>query len=123
MNELMTGHFAKWAAKQKIPENELITVLSEIQAGIFEANLGGHLFKKRLRFKGQGKSGSGRAIICYQKDNLAIFIHDFAKNEKNNLSVKELRAFKEFAKILLNLSAENMAAAIENEDFVQVEVK
>ena len=63
----MTKQFAKWASKQKIPENELATALSEVQTGIFEANLGGHIYKKRIRFEGQGKSGSGRIIICYKK--------------------------------------------------------
>ncbi len=120
MNELMTKHFAKWAAKQCIPADELASALSEVQQGIFEANLGGHLFKKRIRFEGKGKSGSGRTIICYKKDDLAIFIHGFAKNEKDNLSAKELHAFKELAKILLNLPAASIAIAIENGDFVEV---
>ena len=63
----MTKQFAKWAAKQNIPENELINAISEVQSGVIEANLGGHLYKKRIRFVGQGKSGSGRTIICYLK--------------------------------------------------------
>jgi len=57
--------------------------------------LGGHLYKKRVRFEGAGKSGSGRTIICYKKDNNAIYIHGFAKNDKDNLSNAEQSAFKE----------------------------
>jgi hypothetical protein len=120
MNELMTKHFAKWASRQRLPEHELAAALSEVQAGVFEANLGGHLFKKRIRFEGQGKSGGGRTIICYKKDQLAIFLHGFAKNEKEKLSQKELYAFKEFAKILLNMSAESIAAAVKNGDFIEM---
>ncbi len=37
-------------------------------------------------------------------DDRAIFIHGFAKNEKTNLSKKELTALKEFSKILLGFS-------------------
>lgn len=120
MNELMTKQFAKWASKQKIPETELATALAEVQAGIFEANLGGHIYKKRIPFKGQGKSSSGRTIICYKKDDRAIFIHGFAKNEKGNLSNKELNVFKEFSKILLGLSPEGINLAIENRDLIEV---
>ena len=120
MNELMTKQFAKWASKQKIPENELATALAEVQAGIFEANLGGHIYKKRIPFEGQGKSGGGRTIICYKKEDRAIFIHGFAKNEKENLSKKELHVFKEFSKILLGLSPEGIDLAIENGDFIEV---
>ena len=116
----MTKHFSKWASKQNLSGNELATVLAELQADNFEANLGGHIYKKRIRFKGQGKSGSGRAIICCKKGDRAIFIHGFAKNEKSNLSKKELNVFKELSKILLGLSAEQIATAVENGDFIEV---
>jgi len=116
----MTKQFAKWASKQNIPEDELSSALSEVEDGSFEANLGGNIYKKRVRFKGQGKSGSGRTIICYKKDDRAIFVHGFAKNEKDNLSTKELHAFKEFAKILFGLNPQQISIAIENGDFIEV---
>lgn len=116
----MTRQFSKWASKQEIPENDLVNALTELQAGMFEANLGGHVYKKRIRFKGHGKSGSGRTIICYKKEDRAIFIHGFAKNEKSDLSPKELNGFKELSKILTKLSAEEMAVAIRNGDLIEV---
>ena len=94
--------------------------LTEITDGNFEANLGGNLYKKRIRFEGQGKSGGGRTIICYKKGDRAIFVHGFAKNEKSNLSKKELIAFKELSKILLRLSPEEIAIAIDNKDLIEV---
>ena len=120
MKKLMTKHFSKWASKQKISVNELARALAELKAGSFEANLGGHIYKKRIRFEGKGKSGSGRTIICYKKGDRAIFIHGFAKNEKSNLSRKELYAFKELSKILLGLSAAEVDIAIKNGDFIEV---
>ena len=116
----MTKHFSKWASKQKIPKNGLVTALIELQNGNFEANLGGHIYKKRIRFEGKGKSGSGRTILCYKKEDRAIFIHGFAKNEKSNLSKKELTVFKELSKILLGLSTEDINVAIEKGDFIEV---
>lgn len=116
----MTKHFSKWASKQKIPKKELASALAEVQAGNFGANLGGHIYKKRIRLERQGKSGGGRMIICYKKNDWAIFIHGFAKNEKSNLSPRELNAFKELAKILLVLSPEDIAVAINNGDFIEV---
>ena len=120
MKKLMTKQFAKWASKQKIPKYELASALSEVQAGIYEASLGGHIYKKRIRFEGQGKSGSGRTIVCYKRSDITIFIHGFAKNDKDNLSSRELHTFKEFAKILLGLSQDGIATAIENGDFIEV---
>jgi len=120
MKNLMTKHFAKWAKKQNIPENELHKALEEIRAGRFEANLGGYIYKKRIRFEGKGKSGSGRTIVCYQKGDIAIYVHGFAKNEKSNLSNKELIAFKEFARVLLGLSDEQIKTALQAGDFIEV---
>lgn len=121
MINLMTKQFSRWAAKQNIPENELYNAIEEIQAGNFEANLGGHVYKKRIRFEGKGKSGSGRTIVCYKKDDKAIFIHGFAKNEKSNLSSKELLALKEFSKILLGLSEAQIKTALNAGDFIEVQ--
>lgn len=120
MIKLMTRQFSKWASKQEIPKNELANALEEVRTGKCEANLGGHVYKKRIRFGGQGKSGSGRTIICYKRGDRAIFIHGFAKNEKANLSPKELHAFKEFAKILLGLSKKEIGVAVKNGTFIEV---
>ncbi len=120
MKNLMTKHFSKWASKQKIPKDELSKTLKELEFGNFEANLGGHIYKKRIRFQGQGKSGSGRTIICYKREDKAIFVHGFSKNEKPNLSPKELNVFKEMAKVLLGLSPDAIEAAIKNGDFIEV---
>ena len=120
MKELMTKQFAKWATKHEIPEHELAKALKELINGNFEANLGGNIYKKRIRFEGKGKSGSGRTIIWYKKEDKAIFIHGFAKKQKSNLSKKELIVFKELSKILIALSPEGIDVAITNGDFIEV---
>ncbi len=116
----MTRHFSKWANKQNISIKKLTKALDEIKRGQFEASLGGHILKKRIRFQGKGKSKSGRTIICYKKDDRAIFIHGFAKNEKSNLSTKELKAFKELSKVLFGMSIKQINTAVRNGDFIEV---
>ena len=120
MKRLMTRHFSKWAKKQDINIKKLSQTLDEIEKGQYEANLGGHILKKRIRFQGKGKSKSGRTIICYRKGDRAIFIHGFAKNEKSNLSPKELKAFKELSKILMSLSNKQIITAVNNSDLIEV---
>jgi len=120
MKKLMTKSFARWAKKQNIPTTELVKALKEVESGIYEVNLGGHLIKKRIRFQGKGKSGSGRTVICYKYADRAFFVYGFAKNEKSNLSSKELLAFKELAKVLLSLSNKNLELAIEKEELIEV---
>ncbi len=95
--------------------------MREVENNNFEANLGGHIIKKRIRFKGKGKSGSGRTIICYKQSDRAIFVHGFAKNEKSNLTAKELQAFKELAKVLMALSNKKLNIAIKNGNLKEVQ--
>jgi len=116
----MTKPFSKWAIKQNISHEELAIAIQEIVSGKFEANLGGYILKKRIRFQGKGKSGSGRAIVCYKKEDRVIFVHGFAKSEKSNVTVKELNGLKELAKILLGLTSEQLRIAVENGDFIEV---
>ncbi|TYT74959.1 type II toxin-antitoxin system RelE/ParE family toxin [Desulfobotulus mexicanus] len=118
----MIKHFSKWASKQNLPKIELFKALVEITEGNFDATLGSNLYKKRIRFSGQGKTGSGRTIICYKKEDRAIFIYGFSKNEKSNLSKKEFYAFKELSKILLNLSLKELKTAIDNGDLIEVKL-
>lgn len=75
--------------------------------------------RKESGLKARGKA-CGRTIICYKKDDKAIFVHGFAKNEKSNLSENELVAFKELAKILLSLSAEDLDIAISSGALIEV---
>jgi hypothetical protein len=116
----MIKTFSKWAADQDISIDDLTQALEEVDKGLFEACLGGKIIKKRIRFAGQGKSKSGRTIICYQKDSMAIFVHGFAKNEKANLSPKELEVFKELAKILFSYSEADIHKAIANGVLIEV---
>ncbi len=122
MEKLVTKQFCKWLSKQNVSQDDLIVAIEEIIAGNYEASLGSCLYKKRIRFAGQGKSGSGRTIICYKKEQRLIFIHGFAKNEKSNLGSKELHAFKEFSKILLRLTKQEIDLAIRNGDLLEVEI-
>lgn len=116
----MTRHFSKWTKKQNLGNKELSKALDEIENGQFEADLGGHILKKRIRFQGKGKRTSGRTIICYKKEDRALFIHGFAKNEKSTLSPRELLAFKELSKILLGLSIQQLNTAIKSGDLIKV---
>ena len=122
MKQLMTKIFSKWAADQGLSIADLAKALEEVKKGSFEASLGGKIIKKRIRFAGHGKSKSGRTIVCYQKDNMAIFVHGFAKNEKSTLSTKELEAFKELAKVLFAYSEADIHKAIEDGVLIEVRV-
>lgn len=116
----MTREFSKWVDKHGVTIGDLVKVLDEVEAGNFDADLGGHVLKKRIRFQGQGKRGSGRTIICFKKDHRAIFVHGYAKNQKANVTKKELEALRRVAEILLNLSPDQIENSIKTGSFIEV---
>ena len=76
-------------------------------------SLGAGLYKLRLASKeGRGKSGGGRSILAYKKESRVIWLHLFAKNEKGNISVVELKRLKVLSDILLGLSNDEIAQLI-----------
>lgn len=85
----MTREFFKWTNKHGVTIADLSKILDEVEAGNFEADLGGHVIKKRVRFQGQGKSGSGRTIICFKKEDRAI--HDSWICQKSKGEYKQKR--------------------------------
>jgi len=96
--------FHRWAKKEKIPDSTLKNAVDEINAGLFEANLGGHLYKKRIVKPGKGKRGGYRMLIAFKNNTRAFFIYGFAKNEQSNITEKELEAHKRVAQFYLDAS-------------------
>jgi hypothetical protein len=47
--------FRQWAKAEGLSDSALKNAIKEIELGLFEANLGGGLYKKRVARKGQGK--------------------------------------------------------------------
>lgn len=73
-------------------------------SGLVDADLGGHLYKKRIRLSGQGKRGGGRVIVASHWHDRWFFLYGFAKNERSDVSDGDLKALRELALSLLALS-------------------
>jgi len=120
MHAFKTRWFQQWAIKEGLSDQALQSARSEIQSGLVDANLGGHIVKKRVALPGQGKRGSLRTLLAFQLDSRAFFIYGFAKNERSNIDRKELKALKLLAKELLSYSAEKLAIAIAAGELIEV---
>lgn len=120
MFRLMTREFAKWADKNHVAQADLAASLDEIEQGLVDAQLGAYLVKKRIRLQGRGKRGGARAILCCKHGDRAVFLHGFAKNEKSDLSPKELAAFRRLAELLVALEAAQIEKALAQGIFMEV---
>jgi len=96
-----TPFFTKWAKKEKLTDALLRQAVKEMEEGLIDADLGGHIYKKRIALQGRGKRSGARSILAYQIREKAFFIFGFAKNEKATIDDEELRIAKVFAKELL----------------------
>lgn len=99
-----TRTFTRWMRKAGVREEELRLAICEMANGLVEADLGGHLYKKRIRLPGQGKRSGGRVIVASHWRDRWFFLYGFAKNERSDLTDGDLKALRELATTLLALS-------------------
>ncbi len=68
-----TKTFARWA-KKVLADEALCKAAREIEQGIYEADLGGGLCKKRVATAGRGKSGGARTLVAKQHAAAIFFL-------------------------------------------------
>jgi hypothetical protein len=98
----------------------LLAAIRETQAGLFDADIGGGIIKKRVALPGRGKRGSTRTLLATNRDDRWFFVFGFEKNERDNITAKELEALRALAVDLLQLTARQMNDAVRNGSLVEV---
>ena len=74
---------------------------AEIDAGNFDADLGGGVYKQRIAREGEGKRGGYRTIVLLKRGERAFFVYGFAKNKLENITATDIIFYKESAKDIL----------------------
>jgi len=98
----------------------LCGAVSEIAQGLVDADLGGHLLKKRVALQGQGKRGGARTIVATKHGRRWFFLYGFEKSERANVDQDELKVLQEVAKELLEFDDRQLAAALTAGEIVEV---
>ncbi len=93
--------------------------MREMSKGLYEADLGGGLIRKRIAQPGQQKRGSFRTLIAANKRNRWIFVYGFFKNERSNID-KDEEALKKLASELLALTPEVVEKAKNAGELIEV---
>lgn len=115
--------FSEWASEYNVSDDLLYDTITEMNNGLFDANLGGHVYKKRIPLDNKGKRGGARTIIAFKYNDKAFFIYSFAKNKQANISDKELKALKKLAKVYLSLTDREITEALRIGNLVKVDKK
>ena len=112
--------FARWARGEGLGDDALASAVVEMEQGLIDARLGGQVVKKRVALPGRGKRGSTRTLVAFKQGDKAFFIYGFAKNERANVSDKELRALKLLAKELLHYPPASLDKAMKAGELIEV---
>lgn len=121
MRILLNRPFQRFAAKEGLSDEDLISAIVRANRGLIDADLGGGVIKQRIARPGQGRSGGYRSIVLFRSSERAIFVYGFAKNDRSNISGGELAAFRELATILLAFDDQEIDLAKESEKLREVE--
>jgi len=112
--------FARFAERNRIPDEDLCAAVARALHGLINADLGGGVIKQRIARKGEGKSGGFRSMILFRANLRAVFVHGFAKKDVANIDAGELKALKQLAKVVLAYSEAEITAAAASGVFVEV---
>jgi hypothetical protein len=108
----VTKTFARWMRKSQVTDLDILGATEEMVQGLIDANLGGHLVKKRVALRGRGKSAGARTIVATKFEQRWIFLFGFEKNERSNTDANELKVLQELAASLLDLDQQAIASAV-----------
>lgn len=109
-----TRQFARWMRQTELTDAALCMSVREMMAGLIDADLGGHVLKKRVAVPGRGKRGGVRTLVATRRGSRWFFVFGFEKNEKANVSRAELEALQWLARELLDLTAEQLELSIQD---------
>lgn len=110
----------RFAAKEGIPASLLRDAIARAEKGQIDADLGGGVIKQRVARPRQGKASGYRTIIFFRRGARAILAYGFSKSQRANIDPDEQRQFKEAAKLVLDLSEQQLKTSLERGDFVEV---
>jgi len=115
-----TRTFTRWMNKTGLQDTDLCQSVTEMEAGLIDADLGGQVVKKRVALPGRGKRGGARTIVATNLGDRWYFLFGFGKNERASIDNRELRALQELASDLLSQDDAAIAATLKAGELVEI---
>jgi len=123
MQVFTTRAFSRLDVAGELRDSDLIAAVAEMNDGLWDANLGGQVYKKRVALAGRGKSGGARTLIAFKSDDRAFFMYGFSKNQRSNITTKEKQTLKLMARELLGYSGKQLRQALKHGVLIEIEVQ
>ena len=123
MRIYITRAFSRLDVAGELGDSDLIAAVAEMNNGLWDVNLGGQVYKKRVALAGRGKSGGARTLIAFKSNDRAFFMYGFSKNERSNITTKEKQVLKLMARELLGYSDKQLRQALKHGALIGIEVQ
>ena len=104
-----TKEFTRFARRADIDDRELCAAARRAGRGLIDADLGAGLIKQRIPRKGQGRSGGFRTLAAFRQNHRCVFLYGFPKNERDNISDRELAHWRKVSAAFLQMTREKLA--------------
>lgn len=115
-----TRTFSRWMRKTGLTDDTLRAAVDEMCKGLIDADLGGHVVKKRIALPGQGKRGAARTLIATKRAGYWFFLFGFSKSERANINQNELRMLQEMSRELLAFNNQQLTIALAAGEIVEI---
>ena len=115
-----TRTFTRWMHKAGLTDVVLCKAVSEMAQGLIDADLGGHVVKKRVALPGQGRRGGARTIVATKLLDRWFFLYGFGKNDRANIDKDELKMLQEVAKNFLAFDDAQLTIALTAGEIVEI---
>jgi hypothetical protein len=116
----ITKQFGRFARRERITDARLCEAVNRAQRGLIDADLGSGVIKQRIARAGQGRSGGYRALIAFRSNRRAVFVHGFAKSERDNIGPDELEFWQRVAAAFLRMDRAKLELMIDQLELAQV---
>lgn len=120
MRVFKTKVFARFARRERIDDRSVCEAVDRAAVSLIDGDLGGGLIKQRIARPGQGRSGGFRVIVVWRRKDRGIFVHGFAKNERDNIDDNDLADLKDLAALFLSYDDKKLDRAVSEGELVEV---
>ena len=115
-----TKDFVSRTKKESLSDADLINACREMSAGLYDSDLGGNVYKKRVAMGSKGKRAGYRTIVGAVIGDKYFFLYAFAKNARANINAKEKLALKELAKEFIRFSQSELEQLVDDGELLIV---
>ena len=120
MRVFVTRWFLRFARTERISDSRLCDAIERAGGGLIDADLGRSLIKQRVARPGQGRRGGYRVLIAFRSGERAVFLYGFAKNERDNISPRQLADWQGRSQDVLAASPDAIERLIADDELREV---